>query len=461
MQCLMLVLCIETLVYRLTSTAYVCYNETTRTPNMDNRMKRHAPSIPPAVAAAALTKPHVYNPHWKGYSFLLLSSLLNLSSCSNIPKDGNFHYRGDRGVAVCFGSVTFAMSLIILVLDRTQFLVNTFHFTTAGKGQLEGFVLLSLTAWWIVGVAYQTQVQGIAYTVLNVYFSAWLSLASVLYTLNQWSSKRDLLSWHEVTGVSATLKSWYILWIASVVVFGTSLNFHVLNFDNGVNVRADGASAAVVVVGFVSLVLSLGFIMVHYRLIEFCATGGLTEILTALGLLVLWIVGVAVVTQEGAIGATISGRGCSTAFWELMQAQNAMTNSTDTSVQDLAPESADGELCRVLVVLPHPSGNQTDALVNVTVACNKLYETTFPGVRLVPGSNLYLAVWTCLAATIHLLLRWKAQQALQFAQAQQESKRNKDDNGEQHSDSNNDFEKGELSFSPDDDDLDEFIDAVN
>lgn len=38
----------------------------------------------------------------------------------------------------------------------------------------------------------------------------------------------------------------------------------------------------------------------------------------------------------------------------------------------------------------------------------------------VPGSNLYFCVWSALLAAVNITLRWKAAQALQFAQAAQQ-----------------------------------------
>lgn len=38
--------------------------------------------------------------------------------------------------------------------------------------------------------------------------------------------------------------------------------------------------------------------------------------------------------------------------------------------------------------------------------------------RQIPGSNLYLASWICFFASFNITLRWKAAQAIQFAQAQ-------------------------------------------
>ena len=37
-----------------------------------------------------------------------------------------------------------------------------------------------------------------------------------------------------------------------------------------------------------------------------------------------------------------------------------------------------------------------------------------------PGSNLYVFSWICLASTVNLVFEWKAEQAIRFANAQEE-----------------------------------------
>lgn len=409
-------------------------------------------------------------------------------------------YNGDWGMAVSFGAATLCFASLVLALDRTQLLVDQFSYTTAWQGRLEGCVLLTLSAYWIIGVAYLTQVQGIAYTVLNVYFSAWLCLAAALYTLNHWSTKQDILSWAEMTSVSATLKSWYILWLASLVVLGTSINYYYFlrnqhdKFFLFPPAEEDqrGASIIGMVLGTGSSLVSLAFILIHYRLIQPCGTGGWTELAGALFVTLCWIVGCAVLTQEGAIGATIVGRGCASKFWTLLQQQYEEEwvggSGSDDDRADVTANlwywvrrtiendgASSSTACQVQVLTSDMRDTNTTTsirLVNVTVPCDSLAETTVPTVDYVPGSNFYLSVWTCMAASIHLLLRWKAQQALQFAQAQQANRmrgRNDkdgsfapavavDDDDDDDLDENGD---GSGFLGDEDDDLDEFEDAAN
>ena len=117
-----------------------------------------------------------------------------------------------------FGLVTFSLAVLIVVHDRSQKCMDTFHFTKAKDGYVEGMTLVLCVLWWIVGVGYITRSAGIAYVANNIYFSAWLSLFSCIYTLNEWSASKDILSIAELTGLSATLKSWWLLCLTSLVV---------------------------------------------------------------------------------------------------------------------------------------------------------------------------------------------------------------------------------------------------
>ena len=92
-------------------------------------------------------------------------------------------------MGVSFGSVTFATCFLIILFDRTKWLSEKLgDYTKAYDGKLEGGVLTVFVIWWVIGVSYQTQVNGIAYLANNVYFSAWMTLALCVYTLNQWST---------------------------------------------------------------------------------------------------------------------------------------------------------------------------------------------------------------------------------------------------------------------------------
>jgi len=94
---------------------------------------------------------------------------------------------------------------------------------------------------------------------------------------------------------------------------------------------------------------------------------------------------VAVLTQENGIAATMAGSGCHPDF-DIYAIDNCTVVVTD---------EVDGQ--------------------NVTESrgCDVLFAQD------VPGSNLYFFTWFCLLASVNITLRWKAAQALQFAQAAQ------------------------------------------
>lgn len=82
------------------------------------------------AAAATTAAPHnnhnhelSFNARSVGYLGIALSSLINLSSVSNLKLDhdnNNNKLYGNPDVGVAFGAVTFGVSLILLILDRTM-----------------------------------------------------------------------------------------------------------------------------------------------------------------------------------------------------------------------------------------------------------------------------------------------------------------------------------------------------
>jgi hypothetical protein len=67
-----------------------------------------------------------------------------------------------------------------------------------------------------------TKADGIAYRVLNTYFSSWYSLFMCIHTLNEWTSAKDIISIKELTQLSKTLPYWYCLLLASLVEVGSA-----------------------------------------------------------------------------------------------------------------------------------------------------------------------------------------------------------------------------------------------
>jgi hypothetical protein len=76
-----------------------------------------------------------------------------------------------------------------------------------------------------------------------------------------------------------------------------------------------------------------------------------------------------------------------------------------------------------------PNDLYLDGVANCTVTVEKVINDTYSFVEYkqclelfrqeVPGSNLYFSLWGALLAAVNISLRWKAAQALQFAQAAQ------------------------------------------
>jgi hypothetical protein len=363
-------------------------------------------------------KPREYNPRDKGYILICLSSLVNLSAISN-TKEGRGGYDGLWGLCLSCGWLTFSASLLILFFDRTQYCLETFNYTKAFDGKFEGYSLLFASLWWIFGVSYITQVNGIAYLAMNIYFSSWSTLIACIYTLNKWSSAKDILSIAELTGVSATLKSWYVLFISSLFVTGTS-------FDLFFRVSGSQKSNCALgfAVGIASSIISFMFILVHYNFILFFNEGGWVELCFSFLSILMWITGVAVLTKDDGVAATIMGAGCRGA------------NFFDSNNVDL-------ETSCTLTFLSTNDGEQR------VFECSDVVDPSSL-TQYIPGSNLYLAAWICLISSLNITFRWKAAQALQFAQAQNQRAMD--------TTRINDAEAGDLQDS--DDDLDDFEDAV-
>jgi hypothetical protein len=142
-----------------------------------------------------------------------------------------------------------------------------------------------------------------------------------------------------------------------------------------------------VALGVVSTTISIFFILVHYDFIPGCEEGGWLELSSSFFLILLWTIGVAFLTQDGAIAATLSGTAC--------HRDSALLRSSENCTLIMYEENDEGEF------------------ELLRMSCDELP-------RQVPGSNLFLAVWTCFFSAVNVSFRWKAAQVLQFAQAQQE-----------------------------------------
>jgi len=239
---------------------------------------------------------------------------------------------------------------------------------------MEGYTLLFLTLWWIVGVGIMTRAGGVAYRVLNTYTSAWFALSQTILTLNQWSKDKDIISLEELMRLSQTLKYWYMLLLASLVEMGSAIDvLRTVKILNQKSIargevpmyHSTGKGGYSIAVGAVSVPITLVAIMIHYQIIlESVKPGKTIEMIVALGLCIWWIVAVSVLTSDEASGSTLQGT----------------CTSDGTGTRDM------------------------DASASEDVYSKE-------GSRLL-GSNLYLSLWIGLYSAFKICLEWKAQRAM-------------------------------------------------
>ena len=110
-------------------------------------------------------KPTEFNPRWKGYLYILISSLVNFASVSNLDVEDDASFRGAYVFSLLLGIVTFLGAVLILVTDRFQYCChnnnrdessssdsnNRLNYTKSMDGKLEGYTLVTFTMWWIIG----------------------------------------------------------------------------------------------------------------------------------------------------------------------------------------------------------------------------------------------------------------------------------------------------------------------
>lgn len=128
----------------------------------------------------------------------------------------------------------------------------------------------------------------------------------------------------------------------------------------------------------------------------------------------LFELSVAVLTQSGGIASTMGGTGCNPDF-------DVYSQDNCTLVVENTFEDEDG----------------TTTTVTQSESCEAILKED------IPGSNLYFFSWFALLASVNITLRWKAAQALQFAQAAQgrATGANKAELGSSnHSDNSGEFE---------------------
>lgn len=223
-------------------------------------------------------KAREHNPRWKGYVYIFFSSLVSFASIADAQV-------GDRDVGIAFGVLTCTLSLVILALDRFAGI----NFGKALDGKLEGFMLLFFVMWWIAGVGYLTRSGGLAYLTSNIYFSSWIALGCCVYTLDRWSASKDIITMQQLTALSTTLSSWYVLFLSSLVVFASAVDLH-LNLRHRGRRSLDTSSFSIAL-GTLSSCVAFFFILVHYKFFDSIKQGGWLELAAAFLMIVGWLVG--------------------------------------------------------------------------------------------------------------------------------------------------------------------------
>lgn len=255
-------------------------------------MGEPSPTPPPAAIEAESSKnkqeaeqpkPTDHNPRFRGYVYILFTSLVSFSSISNIPRE-----RRHWGISLSIGVVTFTLSLIIMALDRFQNCFESFKFHKAMDGKLEGYTLIFFFSWWIMGCCIMTKAGGIAYNATNIYCADWLALFACAYNLNEWSGSKDIMTIQELTAISTTLRGWYILFFSGLVVLGSSADLH---NDLDPNSRHAQEASFGVALGVLSIIVAAIYILAHYRFLSRVKVGGWTELIVTFFMILFWIVG--------------------------------------------------------------------------------------------------------------------------------------------------------------------------
>ena len=257
-------------------------------------------------------------------------------------------------------------------MDLIGFIRNKFDFKSLADGKVEGWTLVMFVLWWASGVTSITRAGAIGYASLNIYFSTWASLFASIYALDQWGGEKDILTLRELTRMSITLPSWWIVFWASIVILG-SAGDAARFFDSDDYVFASCATA--VGISTITTVVSAFFILSHYEFFQCCKAcsswltyGGWFELAMSIMVNVWLVIALSQLTEPGAIGSTIVGNGFS-------------------------PQSEEGGESQQSGV---PSGSRTSYYV--------------------PGTNIYIASWTAFIASGRVTVKWKEARAIKFAQ---------------------------------------------
>jgi len=298
-----------------------------------------------------------YNKKWKCYILIGIVSLTNFVSIGEAFHEDLPHFYFGRNISVngMWGIVTFVSSLLILIFDLIGFIRNKFDFKSLKDGKVEGWTLFAFVLWWVSGVISITRAGAIGYASLNIYFSSWGTLFACIYTLNKWGGEKDILTLRELTRISITLPSWWVVFWASLIGLGSAADaIHLATTDY---VR----SSCDVAIGIccITAIVAAFFVLSHYEFFicfKACTTwlsyGGWFELLCSIIVNIWLVIGLDQLTGVGAIASTIDGNGAS-----------------DPTSEDY-----------------------------------------------VPGTNIWVCIWTAFIASVRVTVKWKEARAIRFAQ---------------------------------------------
>ncbi|GMI35517.1 hypothetical protein TrRE_jg10541, partial [Triparma retinervis] len=138
--------------------------------------------------------------HWY---MIMSASLISWVSILNTGID-NTQDPSYISYSISAGAVSMSISLLFIAFHRIPFLKN-WAFGSHPATMKEFWSLLFLALWWIVAVALMTRDGGVSSYALNIYYSVWLALVSVLWGINNWFFTRGTLSARDFTNLSPTL----------------------------------------------------------------------------------------------------------------------------------------------------------------------------------------------------------------------------------------------------------------
>ena len=180
-----------------------------------------------------------------------------------------------------------------------------------------------------------------------------------VYTFNEWLAENDLLSWKKLTSLSLTLPYWFAVFIISIIEFGAAGDVLVKlkKFKNKSEEQIPLGELGdiekvtyAISVGAISCMFAFLAIVIHY---EFCfrriKRGGAIEIVVAMVQTLWWVVACLSLTSGKEIAGSVQG-------------------------------------------------------------CEKILNDD--GDILVLGSNLYFSLWLGLYVSSQIVLKWKAQKAI-------------------------------------------------